>query len=228
MDSCSDSSGLCAVGAFFSTVVVCIGKKFSVNSPLMLHRLFPLRPISSISHKSPGNTVTIGETCVIFSSGGPSGRETALQIAEVCGQAPIEVLGSTETGGIAFRQQTGNLDWPWQPLPGVRARVHQELLAVCSPFLPEPTTWLPTGDRAELVDEQRFHLRGRADRMVKLSEKRLSLTAMESKLSQHDAVEVARVILLSPQSPMERAHLAAVVVLSQPGRHLLERLGQSP
>ena len=162
---------------------------------------------------------------VIFSSGGPLSRETALHIAEVCGQAPIEVLGSTETGGIAFRQQTHRLDWPWRPLPGVRVRVQHGLLAVRSPFLPEPTAWLRTGDRAELVGEQRFHLRGRADQMVKLSEKRLSLTAMESKLSQHKAVEEARIILLPPQSPMERSHLAAVVALTQQGQRLIEGVG---
>jgi acyl-CoA synthetase (AMP-forming)/AMP-acid ligase II/3-hydroxymyristoyl/3-hydroxydecanoyl-(acyl carrier protein) dehydratase len=162
---------------------------------------------------------------VIFSSGGPLGRETALQIAEVCGQAPIEVLGSTETGGIAFRQQTRSLDWPWHPLSGVTIRVQHGLLEVRSPFLPEPTTWSRTGDRAELVGEQRFHLRGRADQIVKLSEKRLSLTAMESKLSQHEAVEEARMILLPPQSHMERSHLAAVVVLTQQGRRLLEGVG---
>jgi acyl-CoA synthetase (AMP-forming)/AMP-acid ligase II/3-hydroxymyristoyl/3-hydroxydecanoyl-(acyl carrier protein) dehydratase len=162
---------------------------------------------------------------VIFSSGGPLGREAALHIAEVCGQAPIEVLGSTETGGIAFRQQTRSLDWLWHPLPGVTIRVQNGLLEVCSPFLPEPTAWLRTGDRAELVGEQRFHLRGRADQIVKLSEKRLSLTAMESKLSQHEAVEEARIILLPPQSHMERSHLAAVVVLTQQGRRLLEGIG---
>jgi acyl-CoA synthetase (AMP-forming)/AMP-acid ligase II/3-hydroxymyristoyl/3-hydroxydecanoyl-(acyl carrier protein) dehydratase len=162
---------------------------------------------------------------VIFSSGGPLGRDTALQIAEVCGQAPIEVLGSTETGGIAFRQQTRSLDWPWHPLPGVTVRVQTGLLEVRSPFLPEPTAWLRTGDRAELVGAQQFHLRGRADRIVKLSEKRLSLTAMESKLSQHEAVEQARLLLLPPQSHLERSHLAAVVVLTRQGRRLLEGVG---
>jgi len=161
----------------------------------------------------------------IFSSGGPLGRETALHIAEVCGQAPIEVLGSTETGGIAFRQQTRSLDWPWHPFPGVTIRVQNGLLKVRSPFLPKPTAWLRTGDRAELVGEQRFRLRGRADQIVKLSEKRLSLTAMESKLSQHEAVEAARMILLPPQSHMERSHLAAVVVLTRQGRRLLEEVG---
>jgi acyl-CoA synthetase (AMP-forming)/AMP-acid ligase II/3-hydroxymyristoyl/3-hydroxydecanoyl-(acyl carrier protein) dehydratase len=162
---------------------------------------------------------------VIFSSGGPLARETALHIAEVCGQAPIEVLGSTETGGIAVRQQTRSLDWPWHPLPGVMIRVQNGLLEVRSPFLPEPTAWLRTGDRAELVGEQQFHLRGRADQIVKLSEKRLSLTAMERKLSQHEAVEEARMILLPPQSHMERSHLAAVVVLTREGRRLLEEAG---
>jgi 3-hydroxymyristoyl/3-hydroxydecanoyl-(acyl carrier protein) dehydratase len=65
-------------------------------------------------------------------------------------------------------------------------------------------------------------LRGRADQIVKLSEKRLSLTAMESKLLQHEAVEEARMILLPPQPHMERSHLAAVVVLTRQGRRLLE------
>jgi 3-hydroxymyristoyl/3-hydroxydecanoyl-(acyl carrier protein) dehydratase/acyl-CoA synthetase (AMP-forming)/AMP-acid ligase II len=162
---------------------------------------------------------------VIFSSGGPLSRETALQIAEVCGQAPIEILGSTETGGIAFRQQTHDLDCPWYPLPGVTIRAQNDLLEVRSPFLPDPTAWLPTGDRAELVGAQQFHLRGRADRIVKLSEKRLSLTAMESRLAQHEAAAEARVVLLPPQSHRERSHLAAVVVLTRQGRRLLEEVG---
>jgi acyl-CoA synthetase (AMP-forming)/AMP-acid ligase II/3-hydroxymyristoyl/3-hydroxydecanoyl-(acyl carrier protein) dehydratase len=162
---------------------------------------------------------------VIFSSGSLLSRDTALHIAEVCGQAPIEVFGSTETGGIAYRQQTPSLDWPWQPLPSVRVRVQQGLLEVRSPFLPEPAAWMRTGDRAELVDAQRFHLRGRADRLVKLSEKRLSLTAMESKLAQHEAVEEARIILLPTPSPLERSHLAAVVTLTQLGQRCLEKVG---
>ncbi|MGE3538572.1 MAG: AMP-binding protein [Candidatus Tectimicrobiota bacterium] len=164
---------------------------------------------------------------VIFSSGGPLARETALDIAEVCGQAPIEVLGSTETGGIAFRQQTLAGNWPWQPLPGVVTRVVNGLLEVRSPFLPDPTVWCPTGDRAEPVDEQQFHLRGRADRIIKLSEKRLSCTAMEDQLAQHDAVAEVRIVLLPTQAPTERPRLAAVVVLTPLGQHLLQVVGTS-
>ena len=162
---------------------------------------------------------------VIFSSGGPLARETALHIAEVCGQAPIEVFGSTETGGIAFRQQTHDLDWPWHPLPGIATRVENGLLEVRSPFLPEPTVWFRTGDRAEFVGEQQFHLRGRADQIVKLAEKRISLVALESTLAQHQAVAEARILLLSPQSDTERPRLAAVVVLNRVGQRLLEASG---
>jgi acyl-CoA synthetase (AMP-forming)/AMP-acid ligase II/3-hydroxymyristoyl/3-hydroxydecanoyl-(acyl carrier protein) dehydratase len=212
---------------------LCGGDVFLDRSGLYWEEIFgqlPAGPASIIS--SPAHLIYFPQVArqyshdwrniVIFSSGGPLGRETALHIAEVCSQAPIEVLGSTETGGIAFRQQTHSLDWPWHPLPGVTIRVQNGLLEVRSPFLPEPTAWLRTGDRAELVDGQRFHLRGRADQIVKLSEKRLSLTAMESKLLQHEAVEEARMILLPPQPHMERSHLAAVVVLTRQGRRLLE------
>ena len=165
---------------------------------------------------------------VIFSSGGPLARETALHIAAICGQAPIEVLGSTETGGIAFRQQTGDLDWPWQPLPGIATRVENGLLEVRSPFLPQPTVWFRTDDRAERVGEQQFHLRGRADRIVKLAEKRLSLVAMESRLAQHKAVAEARIVLLPPRSHTARPYLAAVVVLNRQGQRLLEAVGTFP
>jgi hypothetical protein len=99
------------------------------------------------------------------------------------------------------------------------------MLEVRSPFLPDPTAWLCSGDRAQLVGEQQFHLEGRADRIVKLSEKRLSLDAMETKLSHHEAVTEVRVMFLPPQSHLERSHLGAVVVLSRQGQGLLAEVG---
>jgi 3-hydroxymyristoyl/3-hydroxydecanoyl-(acyl carrier protein) dehydratase len=107
----------------------------------------------------------------------------------------------------------------------VDIRVQDGLLEVRSPFLPEPTAWVRTGDRAAYVSPQHFHLRGRADQIVKLSEKRLSLTAMESQLLRHEAVEEVRVILLPSQSQDERSRLAAVIVPSQQGQRWLEEAG---
>ena len=42
----------------------------------------------------------------VFSSGGPLEAETAAGVAERLGEAPIEILGSTETGGVAVRQRS--------------------------------------------------------------------------------------------------------------------------
>ena len=106
MGSCSDYSGRCAVAGIFLD-------RSSLHWEEILGQL-PAGAASIIS--SPTHLIHLPQVArqyrhdwrniVIFSSGGPLSRETALQIAEVCGQAPIEVLGSTETGGIAFRQQT--------------------------------------------------------------------------------------------------------------------------
>ena len=42
----------------------------------------------------------------VFSSGGPLEAETAAGVAKQLGEAPIEILGSTETGGVAVRQRS--------------------------------------------------------------------------------------------------------------------------
>ena len=46
------------------------------------------------------------ELACIFSSGGPLDFDAALACRRSLGSAPVEVYGSTETGGIAWRQQT--------------------------------------------------------------------------------------------------------------------------
>jgi acyl-coenzyme A synthetase/AMP-(fatty) acid ligase len=40
----------------------------------------------------------------VFSSGGPLAAETAFAVGSMLGQVPVEVYGSSETGGIAWRQ----------------------------------------------------------------------------------------------------------------------------
>ncbi|WP_313129098.1 class I adenylate-forming enzyme family protein, partial [Stutzerimonas nitrititolerans] len=51
----------------------------------------------------------------VFSSGGPLPAEAAHQLQQRLDQAPTEIYGSSETGGIAWRQG-GSL---WQPFVGV-------------------------------------------------------------------------------------------------------------
>lgn len=158
----------------------------------------------------------------VFSSGGPLEAEVARRVADALGAPPYEVYGSTETGGVAVRQQWAG-DEPWQPLPGVSAEVDPEdgRLVVASPFVSggervdAERTRLATGDRAEPAPGGGFRLRGRADRVVKIAEKRLSLPDMESRLREHAAVEEAALVLVDgPGEP----RVAAVVVLTPAGR----------
>jgi acyl-coenzyme A synthetase/AMP-(fatty) acid ligase len=159
----------------------------------------------------------------VFSSGGPLDAEVARGVADALGAPPFEIYGSTETGGVAVRQQwTG--DEVWEPLPGVAAEVDPDdgRLVVVSPFVScgEPVgggrTRLPTGDRAEAAPGGGFRLRGRVDRVVKIAEKRLSLPDMESRLREHPAVGDAGVA--GEPDPRFGRRVAAWVVLRADAR----------
>lgn len=150
----------------------------------------------------------------VFSSGGPLPRDAALDWESRLGQSPIEVLGSSETGGVAWRSQTSReASTPWQAFKAVRISLTDNCLTVDSPFTGLDTPFV-MGDRAELLDNKHFHLLGRTDTIVKIEEKRVSLTAMEKALAASALVAEARVVPL-PDSPNR---LGAVVVLSPQGQ----------
>ena len=159
----------------------------------------------------------------VFSSGGPLEAEVARRVADALAAPPIEVYGSTETGGVAARQQWQG-DESWQALPGVEAVVSDDgRLVVTSAFVSggEPVgssaNRIPTGDHAEADGRGGFRLRGRADRTVKIAEKRLSLPDMESRLREHPAVAEAALVLVDGAG---EPRVAAVVVPSAAGRAL--------
>jgi acyl-coenzyme A synthetase/AMP-(fatty) acid ligase len=145
---------------------------------------------------------------LVFSSGGPLQQATALRYVTAWGVAPIEVFGSTESGGVAWRQQ--NRDTRWQPLPGVTVDCASDgALLVQSTFLPDAAP-LRLEDAVCIDADGCFTLQGRLDRIVKLEEKRLALPEMESWLAGHRAVVA---VALAPLNLNGRALLGAVVVL---------------
>jgi len=166
----------------------------------------------------------------VFSSGGPLDPETARVVAEQLGAAPIEILGSTETGGIALRRRDLDGD-VWHPLPGVEIarREADGRLEVTSPFVSVGDdagggrARSVLGDRVDLVPGGGFLLLGRADRVVKVGEKRLSLPEMERVLASHPGVAEVALLVLEPAGE-RRVH--AVVAASPAGQALLERGGR--
>lgn len=156
--------------------------------------------------------VVLEECLMVYSSGGKldSGIRPFLN-------RPItEVFGSSETGGIAHRQQD---DAAWTPFTNVDVRMtEQQELAVRADHA-YSSDWVLTGDKVLLSDstdlKSNFKLQGRLDRIVKLEEKRLSLDAIEHTLQQLASIEQAHVLLVEKEN---RQILATVVVLNTRAR----------
>ena len=151
----------------------------------------------------------------IFSSGGPLPASTAVEYQRRFGAAPTEVYGSTESGGVAWREQDGTDEGAlWTPFAGLTFRLDpQGALCLRSPYLADEA-WLTMGDAAELLPDGRFRLKGRLDRIVKIEGKRISLPELEHALRQHPWVLDAAVVPLVGA----KEALGAVVVLREGSR----------
>lgn len=159
----------------------------------------------------------------IFSSGGPLSTTAAKCYLRALGQAPTEVYGSSETGGIGWRMQNDAPECDtWTPSPGVEVRIAADTaLEVRSPFI-GLEGWFTMSDAAQLWPNGRFRLLGRLDRVVKIEEKRLSLSEMEERLKRYPVVADAAVVALEG----ERRVIGAVLVLSADGQRRLRDEGK--
>ncbi|SPB17733.1 AMP-dependent synthetase [Caballeronia novacaledonica] len=158
---------------------------------------------------------------VFFSSGGPLAADAAHACARAFGAAPVEIYGSTETGGIAWRRQ--NETAAWRALHGVDVRRTDDgALEVRSPHLGHDD-WHRTDDAIHFDDDGRFRLQGRLDRVIKLDGKRMSLPDMEARLALHPYVAQACVVPLAGAS---RERVGAVVALSDAGSAALRDEGR--
>lgn len=157
----------------------------------------------------------------VFSSTGPLDEEGAGRTFAALGCFPIEVLGSTETGGIAWRRrfsgENGKLVTPaWQTVAGITAGVRLEdgtvlesgegLLTLSGRHL-DHTGWNDGSDRISLTRDG-FTLLGRADRIVKIEGKRVALPEVEALLTKKGLAAEAKVFALSEG---RREALAAVL-----------------
>ena len=188
-----------------------------ISSPAFLRRALPALDLEHLKK-------FLGP---VLSSGGPLPPTVAAAYNAVLTEPVSEVYGSTETGGIAFRSVT-NAEAPelWRPLPTVEVKIDEEedVLAIRSPMLPG-RDWALSSDRVILHADGCFELKGRADRVVKIEERRVSLTEIEQRLDACPTVEAARVIAL-PGEDTKRQILAAVIEPSAAGWDVLANSGR--
>ena len=144
----------------------------------------------------------------IFSSGGPLAAADAVTWRRWVPAGVVEIYGSTETGGIGWRNQDGSPESAqWTPLDDVAVRFEDGALVVDS-FRAGGALRLE--DAAEPGTGGRFRLLGRLDRTIKLEEKRVSLPELEKALESVCWVARAAVVLLEDVRPT----LGAVIVLT--------------
>ncbi|MCS3839776.1 acyl-coenzyme A synthetase/AMP-(fatty) acid ligase [Pseudomonas sp. JAI111] len=154
----------------------------------------------------------------VFSSGGALPAEAAQSLFERLHQWPTEIFGSSETGGIAWRQGHEL----WQPFADIElSQDNDGALLIASPYLPAGHIE-HTADAARIAADGRFELLGRLDRIVKLEEKRISLPMLEKALTDHDWVAEARLGVVREN----RASLGALLVLTDAGLHALRNQGR--
>ncbi|GHC29328.1 AMP-binding protein [Kushneria pakistanensis] len=156
-----------------------------ISAPPQLSRL----PGSSIGMPDRG-------PARIFSAAAPLTDEAAAQAEAVLGSELIEIYGSSESGAIAWRRPCQ--DTTWQALDDVRLRCDGERTLLRSARLPEPECWHEQADHIRLISDHpvRFTLHGRADRIVKVGGKRVSLEGLAHHLEAFPGVLAARCLTI--------------------------------
>ena len=177
-----------------------------VSVPAHLHALATL---------SPGALPPLTR---IFSSGAALDPATGSAVAKLAGIPVTEVLGSSETGGIAWRESggQGRGDGVWQPFPGVEvAPDHDETMRLRSPFLAradgDAQGWYRGADRIRARPDGRFELLGRADGVVKIGGSRVAVAQIERLLREIPGVADAAVVSVDTPPPRRHELWAAVV-----------------
>lgn len=171
---------------------------------------------------------------IILSSGSLLSFEASYESYKVLNCVPIEIYGSTETGGIAYRQQINNefshennetKNQFWTSFDHIHPYEDDNgCLTVTSPCLTDDTVYkgkmntFHTSDLVTFVENKKFYLNGRADNIIKVEGKRISLEELILKLKTHDLIFDACAVLLESSY---RTEIGVVAILSSNGQKML-------
>lgn len=149
----------------------------------------------------------------IYTSGGVLTPDVAAGTDKLFGFWPVEMYGSTETCGVGWRQSKDGL--AWTPFTGAKIwKTEDGCLGVSSPCIQDPNGFV-IKDLVDILPDGRFMMNGRADSIVKIEEKRISVTEVENRLLQTGLVNDVSVIALQSE---KRQYLGAVIVFTELGK----------
>ncbi len=133
---------------------------------------------------------------LIVSAGGTLRGPDAEQVWQRFGCPVSEIYGSTETGILAWRQ-CDRADPPWRSFSGVRLeQVTPERWQVWSPLI-AGDNGLALDDRLNMQPDGGFQLAGRHDRIVKIGDKRISLSEIERRLTDLPEIDDAVALVVT-------------------------------
>lgn len=153
----------------------------------------------------------------VMTSGGLLKKEFSESAFAMWACTPNEIFGSTESGGIAVRNQSKSQEWEVfeKVRVGVDGRgcINAESPYACGGFF-------QLNDMVELLEDGRkFLLKGRIDRLAKVGETQIFLPDLENVYCRHSHVENIRVEMLG-------GVLRALVVPSLKGKEALLKGGK--
>ena len=156
----------------------------------------------------------------IYSSGSFLSEKTSKAMLEIFGVSPFEVFGSSETGGVAYRQQKDGKEWNVFPTVSVEADEETRLVVNSDFTMINPYVMR---DSVTMTSPKTFILKGRLDRMIKIAEMRVSLPEMEEHMEAYKFVNRAYVL---PLEGNNRTILGGVITLTDQGKDFFKKNGK--
>lgn len=142
----------------------------------------------------------------ILSATAPLSAELARRAEQRYQSRVMEIYGSTETGAVATRRPSVDVDW--DPLPGILLRSGDGHASFCGGHLPSVVA---VGDLIEPRQDGRFRLIGRDSDLVKIAGKRADLGDLNRKLLEIEGIRDGA-FFLPEADRASTARLACLVV----------------
>jgi len=164
-----------------------------------------------------------------ISSTMPLDSQVVLQLHHDLNIPVMELYGSTETGGIAYREYYLNQNWTFFPHVHWRTDI-DHVLEITSPTvsksekgnLTDSNEWYSTGDIIEAIGKHSFQLLGRVNQIVKVAGNRVSLIEVETVIKKSGLVDDIVIVGESTQG-LEGEILVAYITTQERDAKLLRK-----
>lgn len=155
------------------------------------------------------SSLKIKSKWTVFSSTGALDKEVNDLCIETFNTDAIEIYGSTEGGGMAYRKRSEK-DL-WTRLKIVKLKVNENGSLFCSSGYTGEGFWVHVGDVVDMKNEDEFELLGREDSIVKIEGKRISVQQIDRQILEDKNFKDSYTIYCKSEN---REYVASFIVLS--------------